>query len=245
MDKKYKAIAKIGIFSKGLTYFLSGILTLLAALHLGGSTSGKSQVFDFIDKQPLGKVLLIAIALGLICYACWRFIQSFINPEGIQDNWKGKAERISYFFGGFVYLGIAFLAAKHLWSSSGESSSLSDYLSPSLMSILFFFIGLVLTVIAGFHIKQAYQKVFMKRFNIQDRTWHKAAKNAGYFGFYARAFVILILAYIFIRAAVYSGTNEVKGTKEAFSFLQDSAYGSILMGLVQPDLLLTDFLLFC
>ncbi|MDT0294311.1 DUF1206 domain-containing protein [Mesonia ostreae] len=237
MKKEYKMIAKVGTFSKGVTYFLSGILTLMAAMHLGGSTSGKSQVFDFINKQPFGKVLLIAIALGLICYACWRFIQCFINPEEIKDDWKGKAKRVVFFFGGIIYLGIAFLAARNLWSSSSSGGGgLSSFLSPTLMSILFFIIGIFLVLIAGYYIKQAYQKEFMKKFSIDDRSWHKAAKNAGYFGFYARAFVILILAYIFIRAAMYSGTNEVKGTKEAFFFLQDSAYGSILMGVAAAGL---------
>lgn len=237
MKKQYKVIAKVGTFSKGLTYFLSGILTLMAALHIGGSTSGKSQVFDFINKQPFGQFLLVAIALGLVSYACWRFIQSLINPEEIEDNWKGKAKRVAFFFGGIVYLGIAFLAARNLWSgSSGGGGGLSSFLSPTLMSILFCVIGIILVAIAGFHIKQAYQKEFMKKFSIADRSWHKAAKNAGYFGYYARAFVILILAYIFIRAAMYSGTNEVKGTKEAFSFLQDSTYGSILMGVAAAGL---------
>lgn len=237
MKKEYKMIAKVGTFSKGVTYFLSGILTLMAALHMGGSTSGKSQVFDFIKKQPFGKVLLVAIALGLICYACWRFIQSFINPEEIKDNWKGKAKRVAFFFGGIVYLGISFLAAKHLWSSSsGGSSNLNNFLSPTLAGIIFFLVGFILVIIAGYYVKKAYNKEFMKKFNIDDRRWHKAAKAAGYFGFYARAFVIFILAYIFIRAAVYSGNNDIKGTKEAFSFLQDSAYGSILMGVAAAGL---------
>jgi len=237
MDKKYKTIAKLGMFSKGLIYFLSGILTLMTALNLGGSTSGKSQAFDFIKKQPMGMVLLVAIALGLVCYACWRFIQSIRNPENIDDDWKGKTKRVAYFLSGIIYLVFAFLAIKHLWSSSsGGGKSVSSFLSPTLITITFLIIGLVLVVKAGYHIKQAYNKEFMERFSISDRTWHKTAKNAGYFGFYSRGFVILIIAYFFLRAAIYSGENEVKGTKEAFSFLQESDYGGILMAVAAAGL---------
>jgi len=231
MDKKYKTIAKLGMFSKGLIYFLSGILTLMTALNLGGSTSGKSQVFDFIKKQPFGMALLVVIAAGLVCYAVWRFIQSIKNPEHIEDDWKGKTKRVAYFLSGIIYLIFSFLAVRHLWSSSsdGGGKSVLSSLSPTLFTILFLLIGVILIIKAGYHIKQAYQKEFMKRFSISDRKWHKGAKNAGYFGFYARGFVVLIIAYFFLRAGLYSKENEVKGTKEAFSFLQESDYGTILM----------------
>jgi len=76
----------------------------------------------------------------------------------------------------------------------------------------------------------------MDEYSIADLKYSKLAKNAGYLGYYARAVVEGILAFFFLKAGLYSGQNEIKGTQDAFSFLQDSSYGNILLGLVAGGL---------
>ena len=83
MDKKLKNIARTGLVAKGIIYAIIGILTFLAAFNLGGQKTGKLQVLDFLEKQAFGKILLIIIALGLMCYAFWRLTQAVKDPENI------------------------------------------------------------------------------------------------------------------------------------------------------------------
>lgn len=239
MKNSTKKIAKFGFFAKGSIYLISGILTLLAALNMGGSKSGKFKVLDFLEKQPLGNVILIVLALGLISYAIWRFVQCFSDPENEGSDTKAKIKRAGFGVSGLIYLALAGIAIKKVVSSSGSSSSSQNYIDmfgATVVAIAFILIGIALAVKAIFHLKKAYQKKFMEEYSIADLKYHKLAKNAGYFGYYSRAVVEGIIAFFFLKAGLYSGQNEIKGTEDAFSFLQNSSYGSILLGLVAAGL---------
>lgn len=86
---------------------------------------------------------------------------------------------------------------------------------------------------------KAKSKKFLEDFgydSITDEKKRKTVKNTGYLGLIARGVIFGVLSYIFIRAAVESNTSDMKGTTDAFSFLQDSPYGSWLMGLVAAGL---------
>ncbi|MEH6766100.1 MAG: DUF1206 domain-containing protein, partial [Aequorivita antarctica] len=52
MKKSYKIAATIGFVSKGIVYLVIGILSLLAALNMGGESSGTNQALIFLKKQP-------------------------------------------------------------------------------------------------------------------------------------------------------------------------------------------------
>jgi len=111
-----------------------------------------------------------------------------------------------------------------------------DIFGPTVVTVAFIIIGVALAGKAIFHFKKAYNKEFMDEYSIADLKYSKLAKNAGYLGYYARAVVEGILAFFFLKAGLYSGQNEIKGTQDAFSFLQDSSYGNILLGLVAGGL---------
>ncbi|WP_121665391.1 DUF1206 domain-containing protein [Mesonia aquimarina] len=239
MNNSTKIIARTGFISMGFIYAIVGFLTLLAALNLGGDTSGKSQALDFIKKQPFGKVLLIALAAGLLSYAIWRFIQVFQDPENIGNSTKGIFEKIGLFISAFAYIAIAGLALKHVFSSGGSNSSsfLLDKFDQQLVSILFIIIGLSLAGKAIFHLIKALQGKVLENFHIKDLKAYKIIKYLGYLGFYARAVVVGIIAYFFLRAGFVTGNENIKGTKEAFSFLRDSEYGGLLMAITAAGLL--------
>lgn len=69
-------------------------------------------------------------------------------------------------------------------------------------------------------------------------------KNTGYLGIISRAVIFGVMAFVFLRAAYRSNTNDIKTTADAFSFLQDSAYGAWLMGLVAAGLVLYGIFMF-
>lgn len=238
MKSSTKKIAKFGLAAKGVIYLISGILTLLAALNMGGAMSGKFKVLDFLQKQPLGNVILIILALGFISYSIWRFIQSFSDPENHGSDTKGIIKRIGFAVSAIIYLVVAGIAVKKVISGSSGSGGKNyvDMFGPTVVTIAFIIIGLALAGKAIFHFKKAVDKRFLKEFSIDGLKFHKLAKYAGYFGYYARAIVVGIIAFFFLKAGLYSGQNEIKGTKEAFSFLQDSNYGTILMALVSAGL---------
>jgi uncharacterized membrane protein YidH (DUF202 family) len=206
---------------------------------MGGSKSGKSSAFAFLEKQAYGQVLLGILAASLLCYAIWRFIQSLSDPENIGSDAKAKAKRAGFFLSALFYLSFAFLAVKKIvssGSSGGSGGSKLQGLDPTIVTVVLAIIGVGMAVKAIIHFVQAYKGKFLDKYRVGDLKMEKFVRKAGYIGFYARSAVMAILSFIFFRAAFGGGSKEMKGTKEAFSFLQDSSYGTILMGVTAAGL---------
>ncbi len=240
MDSKLKKMARVGYVAKATVYGIMGILTFLAAFNMGGQKSSNLQVIKFLEDQAFGNALLVLIGLGLLCYSAWRFIQSIQDPENIGDDKKGKGKRVAYFISAVLYLGLAvyaFMKLINAGSSSGGGSG--GGLTGTLGVVVFAIIGIGLIVASIAQFNKAKSKKFLEDFgynSITDEKKRKTVKNTGYLGLIARGVIFGVLSYIFIRAAVESNTSDMKGTTDAFSFLQDSPYGSWLMGLVAAGL---------
>lgn len=231
VKKSMRTTAIIGFISKGLIYVVVGILSLLAALNMGGESSGTSQALKFLKKQPFGKVLLIALGIGLLCYSYWMFVRSIKNPENIGKDKNGLLVRMGIFFTGLVYVFIAFLSFYHFFNSSVDNSGARylEFLGPTTLSILFIAIGLILFVQGVVLTIGVLKGGMMDQFNLEGRKGSRLIRLGGKFGFYSRAFIVFIIAYFFLRAGIYSGNNEIKGIADAFSFLDQSLTGRVLM----------------
>ncbi|MBG48337.1 MAG: hypothetical protein CML05_08630 [Pseudozobellia sp.] len=244
MDDKIKKAAFAGFIAKGAVYALSGLLALLSAFNLGGSKAGKFQVIEFLEQQPFGKILLALLGLGLICYAFWRFIQSIRDPEGIGSDKKGMVKRVSFFISGAIYLGLGLFAIFEIFyePEKGSGGTLG-FLGNQVKTYAFIIIGLALAGKGIYQFIKAYKGDFLKKFHISslsDETKRKLIKNTGYAGLIARGILTSIVAYFFLKAGLsYSGASseEMKGTGEAFSFLQETTSGPWLMGTVAAGLI--------
>ena len=245
MDNNLKTMARTGFVAKGVVYGIIGILTFKAAIDMGGQKAGQMQVLEWLEKQTLGNILLILMALGLLCYAAWRFIQAVKDPEHIGDDKKGKAKRTGFFFSGLLYLGIAVMAAlKAFGSSKGSGSSGSAQQSSFLASETgLWVLGIIGAgiIIAGiFQFIKAYKNDYYKKLGLAtvgDEKKRETVKKTAEFGLSARGVILLIIGFFAVKAAVNSNPSEIKTTQEAFSFIQESAYGPWLMALVAAGLI--------
>jgi len=245
MDSKLKKMARAGYIAKGSVYGITGVLTFLAAFNLGGQKAGQLEVLKFLDEQPFGNVLLIILGLGLLCYAAWRFVQSIEDPEGIGEDKKGTVKRIAFFISGLIYLGLAAMA---IWrvigsggsqGSGGSSGKSSSFLATETGLYLLGAVGLIIIGVGIYQFIRIYKKDFMKKFDfksISEEKRRKTIKNSAYTGLASRGVLFLITGYFALHAAITSNPSEIKTTREAFSFLQDSSYGAWLLGLVAAGL---------
>ncbi len=224
-------IAIIGFISKGFVYVVSGVLTFLAAVNMGGESSGVNGALLFLKEQMFGRFLLTALAVGLLCYSFWMFVRSIKNPENLKDNRSSKLMRVGIFLTGVIYTALALLAFYHLFSGkmNGSTSRYLDFLGPTAVSVIFVGIGIFL---AGQAVRLAigvYKGGLLDQFNLEGHKGSAVLRVGGKFGFYSRAFIVAIIAYFFLRAGIYSGNHEIKGIQDAFVFLDQSLVGRILM----------------
>ncbi|MDC6388386.1 DUF1206 domain-containing protein [Maribacter sp. PR1] len=243
MDDKIKKAAKTGFAAKGVVYLITGVLAFMAAFNLGGQKAGKLEVIDFLENQPFGKFILVALGLGLCCYALWRFIQSIQDPENIGDDSKGAVKRISFFISGLIYMGLGFFAILNAFSQSGSGGGSKSSMIPSeYQQYIFLAVGICLAGKSIYQFIKAYKGKFISKFNLKamsDSKKRKFIKNMGYAGLTARGILVGIVAYFFVTAGLSIGgsaSSGMQGTSGAFSFLQQNSSGPWLMGLVAAGL---------
>ena len=87
-------VARVGYAAKGVVYCLIGVIAVMAAVGMRERVADQRGVMKAILAQPFGKVMLLAMAVGLSCYTLWYFIQAILDPEGAGHDLKGAAKRV-------------------------------------------------------------------------------------------------------------------------------------------------------
>lgn len=234
-------VAKMGLIAKGLVYCLVGILAFMSAFELGNKQSDdadKKGVFNFIQHQWGGKALLAMIILGLLCYAIWRLVQAIADTENKGKDVKGISRRLRYVFSGLIYSSLAMAGVKMLLHRSGSGSDNSNETMVSeLLQKPFgqWLVGIVAAMMAGNGIYQLYYGFSEKyRKHIRglhiDSTADAILTRSGKIGYSARGIVWLLIAWLIIKAAIHANAAEAGDTATAFQFLENGAYGSMLLG---------------
>jgi uncharacterized membrane protein YidH (DUF202 family) len=246
-SKWVETFARFGLSAKGFVYVLSGLLTFMAAFGLGNmqeSDGSNNGIFSFISEKPYGKVLLAIVALGLVCYAAWRFIEAIKDTENKGSDTKGIAKRTTYFLSGLGYASLAFVAIKFILSDNKGGGNSQEKLAAELLSKPFgqWLVAIVAAIVIGIGLWQAYLALSGK-FKKHVEKGGVSAKvlglvlRAGKVGYISRGIVWIIIGWLFIKAAWNKDARQAGGTQNAFQWLKDSSYGAYLLATIAAGLM--------
>ena len=84
---------RAGLVAKGALYAVVSILAIDVALGSRKESPDKNGALRTIAEQPFGKVLLIALAVGLAGYAVWQLSLAILDRENEGEDAKGLAKR--------------------------------------------------------------------------------------------------------------------------------------------------------
>jgi len=233
--KGVSIIAKWGLIAKGSVYVLSGVLAFMAAFHMGGKQNedvDKNGALNFLSDSFGGKWLLPILAVGLLCYSIWRFIEAAKIANSGDKKWK---KLFRYILSGIVYLSIALSAFKIVLSRSQKNEDSQQQFASELLSKPFgqWLLGIAALIIAGIGIYQIYYAVSEKyKTHVQKMNLHTKASSlmltAGKTGYLARGAVWLIISYLMLQAAFAASSARAGGTGKAFNAIEDSPIGPYL-----------------
>jgi hypothetical protein len=242
-----KKFAQIGLIAIGIVYCLLGAIAFMAAFHLGNhasATADKQGVITWLKEMNGGSILLAILIAGLLCYAIWRFIQAFTNSEHEDNDAKGWGHRLRYLFSGLVYLSFTVSAFKLLLDKSSNSGNSKQQLVSTLLDkpLGQWLVGLLALIIAGAGIYQIWYALSEKYKKHADQLRGGSTKsnlllNAGKAGYIARGIVWITIAWLLIKAALEARASKAGDTAEAFQFLENGPYGSIISGAIGAGLI--------
>ena len=230
---------RFGHFTKGILYGLMGALALQVALGTGGQVAGSREAARLIERQPLGAVLLLLMAVGFAAYAVWRCIVAIKDSERKGRDAKGLAQRAGALVGGLANAALAVaLFQMALGRSSGRSDGARSWVGQVLAqpfgAALVAAVGAGIVIAALVQLHRAYTKKFVRDFRWQSmsqdqRRW---VTHLGQAGYAAHGLVFSIIGVGLVRAALERDPGQTRGVREALLDIAHSSAGQILLGVV-------------
>ncbi|MCA9838317.1 MAG: DUF1206 domain-containing protein [Trueperaceae bacterium] len=232
-----KLVARIGYGAKGIVYLLIGILTAE-----GSRGSDSKDAFSTIAQQPFGTFLLALVAVGLLAYASWRFLQGITDPEREGSDASALAKRLAWVASGIVYVALAISAGQIIFgaaSGGGAQDWTAKVLHWPFGRWLIGAVGLGIFGGGVHQLKEAISTGFKEDFalhkmNSTEKTW---ATRVGRIGYASRSVVYFLIAWFLVQSALTANPSEAGGLAKALNTLQSQPYGPWLLGLTSLGLM--------
>lgn len=239
-------LARFGYAAKGIVYMIIGGLALQSALGSGGEKTGPVGAIQEVAQQPFGKILLLAIVVGLAGYVLWRFVQAVVDPEHEGTDLSGLIKRGSYLVRGLIYASIAATAVGILMGRGGGSAQgQEESMTARLMSQPFgqWLVGIVGLIIIGAGLYQFYKGYSGKfkdelKLHEMNKSQQRWTVFSGRVGLIARSVVYGLIGWFLIQAAWQADPQEAGGLGEALQTLSAQPYGPWLLMIVAAGLVL-------
>jgi hypothetical protein len=220
-------LARIGFVAKGLLYATVGTLAACAGAGRGGETTDTRGAMARLLELPFGRALLVAMAVGLVGYAIWRFVEGITDADGRGSDLKALAVRASFVVRGAIHLWLAYAAARaamgHPDASNGEKgkeATAAAFTMPEGEWVVW----LVAIGIAGFGAYQVY-RAFAAKLN-RDVDEGEAEREAGQWvlivsriGIAARGIVFMAIGWLLYRASREHDPAKAGGIADALNAL--------------------------
>jgi hypothetical protein len=234
-------LGRAGLVAQGAIHAIIGVLAIEVAVGLGGKTTNQAGAMTTLAHEPFGKLLLIALAVGLFAYAAWRLVRALVGhgPEGKDD----AMQRLGGVFGGLGYAAL-FVTAVTILVGSRATNGSPDKATGGVLGwpggqIL---VGGTGAVLIGVGLWQGYVGV-RRKFLEETRTdrmgeaLRKAFTGLGVFGHLARMVVFALIGYFLIKAAVDFDPRQAVSIDGALATLSKASYGPAVLGVVAAGLI--------
>jgi Domain of Unknown Function (DUF1206) len=236
-------LARLGYAAKALLYITVGYFASQAALGWGGRLTDTQGALRVVNGGMFGRMLILAVAVGLTGYALWRLVEAIVDPERRGTGAKGIALRTGFAIRGLFHgvLGItAFRLALGDQAAGGRDQARSwtarafDLPGGDLL------VGLAAAWIAGYGVYQFYRAATPKmRRHLQLselperlRSWVLGVSR---FGIAARGVVFCLVGVFLARAALRHDVSQAGGIRKSLRALADLGrwpFAAVAFGLV-------------
>jgi hypothetical protein len=230
--------ARFGLIVRGIIYFVPGVLALQLALGTHGAVITQTGAIERIGEQPYGRVLLVAIAVGLAGYSLWGVIRAVFDPLRKGHEPPGLAKRFGFAMSALAYASLLAATVRYL-AAGGQTHVTSphdwtiDLLAHPMGAWLVGIIGLIWIAGAGIgEMVRGWRGSFVQdldvaRMSAAERRW---ATDLGHIGITARGCVFTIIGVLLVAVARHASPGHGYGMDAALLALADQPYGRVLVG---------------
>lgn len=238
-------MARWGLVSKGALYVLVGLIAVDVSVGGGERVRDRSGALSALADTALGKLLVGALAVGLLGYALWRFGEAVLGRPlegGEKESWW---KRLGFVARGCWYLGLFGIAASALVGAdeSGGSGQEDRYTARVLEWPLGRWLvagaGLAIMGAGAFNVWRALGARFRKNLKLRklSETEDRVFTSVGIVGHLARGVVFGLMGFFLVRAAWQYDPKEAVGLDGALATVLEQDYGDTLLAIVASGLI--------
>jgi hypothetical protein len=237
-SKPLEMLARAGFVGYGIVHLLFAWVALQVAFGGSGKETDQSGALQTLADNNWGKVLLIAIAVGLVAMAVWQGFEAAIGQSGL-SNRRAVVERVVSGIRAVLYLGLALTAYRVF---SGANASIGDKQqnkSAGLMAATGgrWLVGLIGLVVLGVGIGMFVHgllKKFMQQLKTQQMapSVRKSTLRLGMAGYLAKGTAYAIAGVLVVAAAVTYDPDKARGLDAALKTLASYSWGVWLLALI-------------
>ncbi|GAA0733555.1 DUF1206 domain-containing protein [Sphingomonas japonica] len=225
---KLEAMTRLGFAARGLLYCLIGYLAIRV-----GRTEDAAGALEFVESGA-GRVLLVALAIGLLGYSIWRISEAFIDTEGHGSDAKGYAVRGGGVASGLFHLGLFFAACQLIVGidpsdDSAVTGARTALEFPGGASALMLF-AVILVGTGAYQAIKAVKLGFL-RYLDPEAARMEWVRWAGRLGYLARGTVFVLMGYFLWQAGMAAQASEAGSMDKALDALPPTAQVVVAAGL--------------
>ncbi|GAA3786145.1 DUF1206 domain-containing protein [Micromonospora maritima] len=231
-------LTRAGFIGYGIVHLLFAWLALQIAFGNSGEEGNQNGALRTLGEQPLGKFLLVAMAVGLFAMAIWQAFEAAVGHVS-KTGRERLFERIASVVRVVVFVWLGYTAIKVVQDASANASNRQQQLTEKLMASdggrwLVGLAGLVLAAVGIGMVVYGLKKKFernLKTGEMSPKT-RQLTRRLGMAGYAARGSVFAIAGVLIVVAAVKYDPEKARGLDAALRTLRDQPYGPWLLALM-------------
>ena len=235
-SRAVEVLARLGLASRGLVWLVLGFLALSLARGVEAQADQTGALAALVDR-PLGKPLLVVLAVGFAGYAAWLLLEALVGyaHEGVRDR---RLHRARSLFKGLVYLALCVSVAQFLERGPGGGGSTSSR-TAEVMSYTGgrTAVGLVGAALVGIGLYLVVKGVRRKHADCLEHyrvpgTLRTPAILVGAVGYVGRGFTLGLVGVFLLDAAARFDARQAKGLDAALQAVAEQPHGRMLLSLM-------------
>ncbi len=232
-----ESLERLGYVVRGIVYAVMGFLALQLALSRSGAATDPAGSVALLAARPFGRVILVAVVIGLGAYSIWGFVRAIFDPWRRGSDPSGIAQRLGYAWSGFAYASLTLFALNLL---AGGGASAPDSTQSAVRSILALPAGRLLAVAIGLVTIGVGIGQFVDTNAAQRGVKHDEMRPAtralvlwlGRLGMFSRGVTFTLVGWFVLQAGWHRDASGAHGYSGAFIFLLSQPYGHLFLAVV-------------
>lgn len=230
----FRRTARVGFVVLGLIHVVIGSIALSIAFG-GSGDADQDGAMERIRDNPIGGLLLLSVAIGLLALAAWQIASAFLAADPAETKKWGRRVKLGGIAG--AYLVVAVLALIYALGGRAESEDASRTLSEIVLSApggvaLLVILGLSVVGVGLGFIGSGITRSFEKLIDLPTGAGRAGIVTLGVVGYIGKGIAVAVTGVLFVVAAVTQDPEKAAGLDAALHSLLALPLGGLVLGAV-------------